>query len=1137
MYLHCREFRVIFAGLIFLSLSAECGFGQATSGSILGRIADSTDAVVVDAEVIARNENTGLTQRSKTDSEGYLLRNLPPGPYTLTVSKAGFKTVTQSDVLLVVDQKLRLDFVLAPGSTNENVTVTGEAPLLQTQTVETGDVIQSRQILDLPLNGRNFLQLARLTPGVIGGAGGNSSNLAVNGQREFANSIMIDGVETTSNRNNDNSLSPSVDAVEQFKVVTSAYSAEFGRAAGAVVSIQTKSGSNGYHGSVYEFFRPNNTAALPYSFGGTDLPSALKHHNFGVTIGGPIKKDKLFFFASFEGFRLRNQFPFLDAVPPSGQINYLPNGDVDLSGMLDPNTGNQIPIFDPQAYADAYAASDYSYADAVPFPGNIIPADRVSQAGKAILQNFFPAPNLPGDGNGWFANYAGRQSYSDNTNNVDARVDFNLSEHDRISGVYHYGDLDEGLGDRFAGDIAIAGGGTTDSSIQNNSMDQSMSIVETHIFSQNWLNELRVGYSRFRLDETDLLNGSNAADQFGLGNINLPGFPATQGFPQLFLGSGYSTGGSTYLPLFFRDNNLQITDSVSAKIGKHDIKFGADYRRLRANPNFTLFPTGYQYYNGQFASLTSDPNFICCGDPEAFFGSGGSDIADLLLGLPAQVFIGLQLNNPTTKSWETGLYFQDSWQLTPKLVLDYGLRYEYQAPYTAVDDQAANFDPTTLSFLVAGRGGNSSSLINPDKNNFGPRLGLSYRVGAKTVIRAGYGVYFSPENDARSDVFTKNYPFNVQKFYFSSAGFLDYQLDAGKTRETTIPAIPDNGIIAAADIPDGNIQSFFYVDPHLRTGYSQLYNLTIQRELLTNLSIEVGYVGSGGRKLPYSVGDINKVDAATSQRRITGLLGQISGQFPIGLSSYNSLQAKLTRRFSSGLSFQGSYTYGKGIDNGPAPFNLGKGINSHNQPQDPFNIEAERAVSDNDITHNLVFNAIYELPIGKGKRFFGGWSGAKQSILGGWQLNSIAEAHTGRPVNIIQNGQNNIDPGLRPNLVGDPVLDRDERTLTRYFNTSAFCVPTAGTPDCPDLGPNGIGNSPRNPVRGPGFVNTDLSLFKEFSFSETRKFQFRFEFFNLFNTPHFANPGSDFKDRGSFGIIRGTNGDQRQIQFALKFLF
>jgi len=320
----------------FALLSVPYALTQATTGSFLGTVTDSSGAVVVNATVKAKNQATGLEQSSSTNSSGYTLWNLPPGTYTISVAKDGFKNVTQPDVLLLIDQKLRLDFSLAPGAASETVTVTTEAPLLQTETVETGDVIQSRQILDLPLNGRNFLQLARLTPGVAGGGGGNTSNLAVNGQREFANSIMIDGIETTSNRNNDNSLSPSVDAVEEFKVVTSAYPAEYGHAAGGVVSIQTKAGTNGLHGSAYEFFRPNNTTANSYTFEGPPVPSGLKHHNFGGTLGGPIKKDKLFFFGSYEGFRLRDLFAFPIGVPPANMINYLPNGDVDLSGLLDP---------------------------------------------------------------------------------------------------------------------------------------------------------------------------------------------------------------------------------------------------------------------------------------------------------------------------------------------------------------------------------------------------------------------------------------------------------------------------------------------------------------------------------------------------------------------------------------------------------------------------------------------------------------------------------------------------------------------------------------------------------------------------------------------------------------------------------
>ena len=302
------------------------------------------------------------------------------------------------------------------------------------------------------------------------------------------------------------------------------------------------------------------------------------------------------------------------------------------------------------------------------------------------------------------------------------------------------------------------------------------------------------------------------------------------------------------------------------------------------------------------------------------------------------------------------------------------------------------------------------------------------------------------------------------------------------------------------------------------------------------MTAEVAYVGSVGRRLPYAVGDINKIDlGTTNHHHITNDFGQIQGLFPAGSSIYHSLQAKLTKRYSGGLSFQGSYTYGKSIDNGPAPFNLGKGITNHNQPQNPFDLNSERAVSDNDITHNFVFNAVYELPFGKGKRYFGTWSGVTQNVLGGWQINGIFNANTGLPVNVIVNGDDRKgNAGLRPNLIKDPTLPRDERTLNRYFDTSAFCKPDPTT--CPPDNADGLGDSPRNLLRGPGFVNTDFSLFKEFSFAETRKLQFRFEFFNLFNTPHFGNPAGDLSAVGSFGKIQSATG-AREIQFALKFLF
>jgi hypothetical protein len=1090
-------------------------FSQATSGTILGRVTDPQEATVPQATVSAKNKETGLTQTAETNDNGdYVLANLPPGTYTLTITKDGFTTAVSDDNKLVIDQKLRLDIRMALGNVSDKVTVTAEAPLLQTQNTETSQVVETKRITDLPLLGRNFLDLTRLSAGVTSGQGGNNTNISVNGQREFANSIVVDGVEVSANRNNDTSLRPSVDSVQEFKIQTSAYAPEYGKAAGAVVTIQTKSGSNEFHGSVYEFFRPGATAARPFNFTAApqDAPK-LRQHNFGATIGGPIFKDKTFFFAAYEGLRQRNTFSFADSVPPLDQIKFLSNGDVDLSGLKDPITGNQIPIFDPEFYAVNFFAEQ--------FPGNIIPANRVSPAGRAILQNFFPKPQLPGILNGYFSNFPVQQPFEFNSNTVDVRGDHTFSERDRLAAVYHYAPFNSVLGDRFTG-IPVNGGGSADVADDQDSRNQSLSITETHLFSNTLVNEFRFGYTRFRFDERDLITDQNVAEQFGVGNINLDGFPATSGFPQIFLGTGYQTGGSTFKPLFFLDSNYQFTDNVTKQFGSHSLKAGLEFRFLSAKPNFSLFPTGFMFFGGPFSSLTGDPNFSFF-DPNAFYGNGGSDIADLLLGLPLSVNTGLQLTDPKTRSHETNFYFQDSWQVSKRFVLNYGIRYEYQSPYEEVNDNASNFDPATLQILLAGRGGNSSTLIKPDKNNFMPRIGIAYRPTDHMVVRAGYGIFYSPENDARSDVLTKNFPFATRDDFFNDIfGGLPfpYILDAGIPRVTTIQ-IPDGASsIDALSIPNARSQALFFVDPNFRTGYSQLFNIVFQQEVFSNFTLEAGYVGSVSTKLPYAVGDLNRGG------RISAQLGKIDSQFSIGNGNYHSLQVKADKRFSRGTSFFVAYTYSKSIDNGPAPFNLGR---NNQQPQDPFNLALERAVSANDIRHNFVGSFIYELPFGRGKQFLSDSSGVVNTILGGWQINGIVSARSGLPVNVVRNAPPGFQ-GLRPDLIRDPISPI--RTLDKYFDTTAFSVTGLVNTTIP-------GTAGRNIVRGPGFGNLDFSLFKNFSLSRLREgaeFELRFEFFNLTNTPHFANPNGVFGQL-DFGRITNTIGNPRIIQFAGKVNF
>jgi hypothetical protein len=1119
----CAAMFLLFPG------GAQALMGQASSGAFRGHVVDPSGSPVAAAKVAARNQATAVVAETVTDASGaYLLSHLVPGTYTVSASKAGFKELSSTDLDLNLDQQIDLDLSLTLGSVTDSVTVTSATPVLQTHSVDTGQVIESREITDLPLNGRNFEDLFFLTAGVDHGVGGNSSNLSVSGQREFSNSVVLNGIEVTSNRNNDPGVTPSVDAMQEFKVVTSAYSAEFGRASGGVILLQTKSGANEVHGDAYLFYRPKETAAQEYfSTTGSDL----HHDNFGGTVGGPIIHDKTFFFVSYEGGRVGSSESFISSTPPTNLISFLPNGDADLTKLVDPYDGTQIPIFDPLFYAQNYYSQQFCTAEngSATCTPNIIPANRISAAGKAILEDFFPKPLFAGTDNGWYNNSIYDSNYKYYGNNVDARIDHSISANDKLSGEYHLNRFNSLQTDPYGGQIPVNGGGGTDTGDNTHSQDQNLSIAETHIFSPKVINDFRFGFINFSLSQLSLLNGQDTANTYGVGNVNLPGYPATAGFPYIYLGSGYTTGGSSYKPLTFLDRNYQLIDTVSVSRDHHQFKFGGEYRKLSSHPYFSLFPTGYQYYATYGSSLTSDPTYSYY-DPSALSPNGGSDLADLLLGLPYTVNIGLQLTNPVTLSWELHGFFQDEWHVTPHLALFYGVRYEYQNPYYEKNNNYSNYDPATDSILLAGRGGNSRALINADKNNFAPRVGFAYQFGKRTVLRGGYGVYYSPENDAREDVLTKNYPFNNQQLYFNniynyySTGFPSYTLDTGVPRDTTINIPSGASSIDPSTIANSASQSVYYVDPNLRTGYSQLFNITLQREVAPNMSLDIAYVGAQARKLPYAVGNINLNDA------VSPYLGQIDAQYSEGNSSYNSLQVKLTKKYSNYLSFLVAYTYAKSLDNGPAPFDLGV---NHEAPQNPDDLAAEYAASTNDIKHNIVGSFDYGLPFGKSHMFLSGAKGWQQYVLGGWQLNGIMTIHTGLPYNIIQQGNNQNYPGYRPDLVGDPFLQNPTvGPYGQYFNPKAFALPACVAPlkVCPgDLG--------RNAYFGPGFFDFDASLFKDFPIKERFGLQFRFEAFNVTNTPSFANPNSDLSQAGTFGKITSTYSGARELQFALKLKF
>ncbi|HTV14453.1 MAG TPA: TonB-dependent receptor [Acidobacteriaceae bacterium] len=1124
-------------------------YAQATTGAITGLVSDPTGAVVPHADVVATEVDKGVAFRGRSNEVGeYVILNVTPGTYKVTASAPGFATAEALNATVVIDQKLLINFKLKAGAATTTVVVTSAPSMLQTQTAEQGTTIESEDIVDLPLLSRNFFALPMLVPGVVTANGSiNSFSISSDGTREYGNSITIDGVEATTNRTQDITVVPSVDSVQEFKVATSAYNAEFGSSAGAVVSIDTKAGTNQYHGDAYEFFRPNFTAARPYGFGAQEPGSVLKQHNFGGTLGGPIIHNKSFFFGSYEGTRQTNAYTYLYSTPPVNQITFPGDGSADLSQMVDPYAGLtpvaqggapaglKINIFDPNVSYACYGGCSQQFA------GNIIPAGRVSTAGKNTLLNFFPTPDLPGTLNGWFDNFFAYSPVTYRQNQVDSRFDQNITDKDRVYLTFHYFNSNSLTTDPYWGHTVVSGAGDADQANKEDVEGTTVSATYAHVFSVTTTNELRAGYSSYHENLYSLLNDHNYSQEFGLGNIYVPGFPVTVGFPYIYLGTGYIAGGSTYKPYHINDDNYSIADNfIWSSIQRHEFKFGEEFRGLNSHPVFTLFPTGFEYYGSYGFSQTSDPTYGYYVQGAAFY-NGGDDIADLLLGLPFDVDIGLQLTQPHTQSWYLGLYAQDTYKASDRLTLNYGVRWEYYAPYLESHNYESNFDVASGDILLAGRGTNSRSLMNSRLDDFAPRVGFDYLFNRKTVIRGGYGIFYSPENDGREDFLTQNAPF-ADQFVYTNYWYdgppYQYVLDTGVPRNTTINA-PSSGVINPATLANGSLETTYAVDPNLKTGSSQLFNLAVQRELTKDLSLEVSYVGTLAHNLSYQIGDINAnpyaSDPSHPDNLITPNLGKIQYLSDYGSASYNSLQVKFTKRQSRNLSFLLSYTYGHDLDNGPAPFNVGHYNN--NEPQNPYNLHEEWGNSDNDVRHNFVFSGLYRLPFGQGQHFGSNWNSAENAILGGWQLNSIYMMRTGTPINVVRgNNPTSVFPGLRPDVIGNPVLPRGQRQLLHYFNTSAF---TSKPFDCSTS--NSVscytpGDTARNLLYGPGYINLDASLFKTFQMAERYNLELRLEMFNTFNTPHFDNPDGNEAD-GTFGQITGTFGNQRIVQIAGKFIF
>lgn len=1099
--------------LLLTAIPSAVLWGQVTS-QLTGTVTDKTGATVADASVTVVNTTTGNERNVHTDGLGnYTIPFLTPGDYRVGVEKQGFRRVNREGVRLEVNQVARLDFVLEVGEVTQAVEVTGAPPLIEADSSAIGQVIETKAIQDLPLNGRNFVQLAILGPGVTGvgyGAKGTiisgtrpddlrpGSELFSNGNREGSNNFLMDGVDNNERLTLAIVLRPSVEAVREFKIQTNMFAADQGRNAGTTVNVITKSGTNEWHGSLYEFLRNDRLDARNYFAPANSAKPALRQNQFGGSFGGKIIPNKLFFFTNYEGFRKRQENTSVNTVPTAA----MRTGD--FSGVRD--------IFDPFSLrADSSARSGYVRD---PFPGRQVPATRFDSVMSRVIQAY-PMPDSPGLVNNQITNPKDKQRWDQG----DGRIDWNLSDRDTVFGRFSRQDTVTTKPSTFL-PTTIPGMSEpvslgSEASFAGDSTLRAYNAVLNwvHTFTPTLIMEAKMGFNRFNL--TFLQEGATPGAKLGeaLGVKNSNQGPLSDGIP-IFSPAGYQGIGQTRsLPIFRINNAFNPGVNFTNLRGRHAIRFGVEARRRQ----ITQFQTNRG--NGRFnfgRTFTDDPNNTA---------NTGDAMAALLMGTASTIEQDFTLVFPGMRVTEWGAYVQDDFKVSDRLTLNLGLRYEYDTRVTEVANRQTNFDPVTGKLLIAGFNTDPETGIKKDPNNFAPRFGFAYRVRQGTVLRGGYGIFYNPAGS--ESVLMRRHrqlPFGP----INTVDINQYSANPQRVQDGLAP-IPVLDFDVVANNPVG---SMLAVTPDFKSGYSQQFNLQVQQQLPKDMVVKVGYVGNLGRRLDTTF-DYNQPfpgPGAPGPRRplytiapnVVGVTYNVSD----GLSAYHSLQSSLERRFASGWGFLAAYTWSHSID---IVANAFGGADNGPFPQDIRNRFADRGNSGFDITHRLTYSTNYELPFGKGRKYSFD-SGVANAVLGGWDMNLIFTAQGGLPFTpVLQTSVSNAG-GSRPDRLAEGTLDNPDRAkwYDTSFNTAgaAWGVPQQFT----------FGNGGRNILRGPGRVNFDYSVFKDFSFHEKFKLQYRAEIFNLFNTPQFDLPNSSIGSP-SAGIITSTIGPSRQMQMGLRFSF
>ena len=1069
-------------------------FSQANTGTIVGTVTDSSGSAIPGCTLTVKNTATEVVKETKSDASGdYRVSYLLPGTYEVSAEAPNFRVGVRTGLTLDVDQRALVNFTLQIGAVTEKVEVTATAPLLQTQSAEQSEVITEKQMKELPINVRDFAQFASLQAGTVIGTGGLGNSFGgdnpqatggainVNGLGQDANNWQLDGVSNNEAFFSIISVSPSLDALQEVKVTTNNYSAEFGRAGGANVQAQIKSGTNAFHGGAFEFLRNDKLDANSFFNNASGAgKNPFRQNQFGGFLGGPIKHDKTFFFVDTELLRNRQASSGIITIPTPLQRQGI---------FTEPG---QPTIYNPLTHQ--------------PFANNTIPTAMINPASAAIMA-LLPNPNIPNAG--IVNNFLGTSDLAHDRSTFDVRVDQNFTEKDQFFARYSYLettlDTPPYLGTLLNGDPFANTAYTR---------NQNGVVSEVHTFSPSSINEARIGVNRVRTDWD-----AYGANQSTAQNVGIPGINDFCGFcgglPRISISGITVIGHTPFAPTRRHDTIWQYVDNVTLTRGHHTVKVGADVEVIQANLFQTSNPVGEFDFD---KNLTSNQ------------GTGGIGLASFLTGYYS--FAGRAALQITPSARKKDLFFfgQDDYRIKPNLTLNLGVRYEIYVAPTDQHKRLSNFDLATGDILLACVAVSCSGGIKTQYGNVAPRLGIAYSPGGgKTTIRAGAGTtYYSAGFGGQIGTLNDNYPFVTGQAFtppniYTPGPVLTNGFPPLPSIEQR-PGAPAGHLIPKGGASGGGFSSVFYQPFDLKMPRVYQWSLSVQRQLWKGFLADIAYVANvqnyvflnidGNVPLPGS--DPTGLLSLQQRRPYYNVSPDLAGftnRINAGLGRYNSMQLKVEKRFGGGFSFQSSYTVSKTETTGTQG------------PADPFHYMV-RSLAANDVPHRLVFSYVYELPFGKGKRFGNNWNRGVDAALGGWQLSGITNFQAGFPFNPSITSNLDNGEGNQPNRVCDGQVSHP--TINRWFNPNCFVASA----------PNTFGNSGYNVLRGPALHNWDMTLGKTFPLTERVRLQFRADFLNIFNQVVFASPNAQVDTAGA-GTITGTLGDTfpRRIQFGLKLNF